>query len=65
MQYPESGPFRIIIAGPGGTGKSHIYDALRSFYNAVNLNHELVFTAPTGVAASNIGASTTASYASL
>ncbi|KAJ6498549.1 hypothetical protein C8R47DRAFT_971703, partial [Mycena vitilis] len=48
----------LIIGGPGGTGKSHIYDALKSFYDEVELRPELNFTAPTGVAASNIHGST-------
>ncbi|KAJ7274700.1 hypothetical protein C8J57DRAFT_946934, partial [Mycena rebaudengoi] len=55
----EHKPFRLIIGGSGGTGKSHIYDALRAFYDEVGLLHELTFTAPTGVAASNVRGSTT------
>jgi hypothetical protein len=54
----EHKPFCLIIGGSGGTGKSHIYDALRVFYE-VGLLHELTFTAPTGVAASNVRGSTT------
>ncbi|KAJ7251341.1 hypothetical protein C8J57DRAFT_959861, partial [Mycena rebaudengoi] len=55
----EHKPFRLIIGGSGGTGKSHIYDALHAFYEEVGLLHELTFTAPTGVAASNVRGSTT------
>jgi hypothetical protein len=55
----ERKPFRLIVGGSGGTGKSHVYDALRAFYDEVGLLHELTFTAPTGVAASNVGGSTT------
>ncbi|KAJ7467136.1 hypothetical protein FB451DRAFT_1013304, partial [Mycena latifolia] len=55
---PNRKPFRMIIGGPGGTGKSHIYDALRAFYDEVGSLHELNFTAPTGVSASNIHGST-------
>ncbi|KAJ7290060.1 hypothetical protein C8J57DRAFT_978655, partial [Mycena rebaudengoi] len=55
----EHKPFRLIIGGSGGTGKSHIYDALRAFYDEVGLLPELTFTAPTGVAASNVRGSTT------
>ncbi|KAJ7264730.1 hypothetical protein C8J57DRAFT_1069851, partial [Mycena rebaudengoi] len=47
----EHKPFRLIIGGSGGTGKSHIYDALQAFYDKVGLLHELTFT---GVAASNV-----------
>ncbi|KAJ7711762.1 hypothetical protein B0H16DRAFT_1239224, partial [Mycena metata] len=54
----ERPPFRLIIGGPGGTGKSHIYDALKVFYSEVDLLPELNFTAPTGVSASNIHGST-------
>ncbi|KAJ6472604.1 hypothetical protein C8R45DRAFT_772573, partial [Mycena sanguinolenta] len=56
---PDRQPFRLIIAGPGGTGKSHIYDALKAFYDEVGILPELNFTAPTGVSASNIHGSTT------
>jgi hypothetical protein len=55
---PDNEPFRMIIGGPGGTGKSHIYDALRSFYDELGILAELNFTAPTGVSASNIRGST-------
>ncbi|KIY65052.1 hypothetical protein CYLTODRAFT_337883, partial [Cylindrobasidium torrendii FP15055 ss-10] len=58
-------PFRLIIGGPGGTGKSHIYQAVREFYEHVGKEDELTFTAPTGVAASNIGGSTVHSELSL
>ncbi|KAJ7122517.1 hypothetical protein C8R43DRAFT_818251, partial [Mycena crocata] len=51
-------PFRLIIGGPGGAGKSHVYDALRMFYDEVGILPELNFTAPTGVSASNIRGST-------
>ncbi|THU88951.1 hypothetical protein K435DRAFT_619335, partial [Dendrothele bispora CBS 962.96] len=65
MDRTNGSPFRIIIGGPGGTGKSHIYEALRTFYREQNIDYELAFTAPTGIAASNIGASTTASFLAL
>ncbi|THU90477.1 hypothetical protein K435DRAFT_598643, partial [Dendrothele bispora CBS 962.96] len=58
-------PFRLIIGGPGGTGKSHLYDAIKFFYRSLKIDHEIAFTAPTGISASNIGASTTASFLSL
>lgn len=50
-------PFRVILGGPGGAGKSHIYDALRAFYKEIEKLAELNFT-PTGVSASNIHDST-------
>jgi hypothetical protein len=56
---PDRKPFRILIGCSGGTGKSHVYDALKAFYNEVGILPELNFTAPTGVAASNIHGSTT------
>ncbi|KAJ7161273.1 hypothetical protein C8R43DRAFT_858244, partial [Mycena crocata] len=55
---PDRKPFRMIIGGPGGTGKSHIYDALKAFYDEIGRISELNFTAPTGVSASNIHGST-------
>ncbi|KAF9013778.1 hypothetical protein BDZ89DRAFT_1142466 [Hymenopellis radicata] len=50
---PGRAPYRLVVAGPGGTGKSRMYDA------------ELTFTAPTGIAAANIGGSTVAAELSL
>lgn len=61
----ENKPFRLLMGGSGGTGKSHVYDALRAFYDEVSLLHELTFTAPTGVAASNVRGSTTHSEAAI
>ncbi|KAJ6577268.1 hypothetical protein B0H19DRAFT_930933, partial [Mycena capillaripes] len=55
---PDRNPYRIIIGGPGGVGKSHLYDALKAFYNELGILSELNFTAPTGVSASNILGST-------
>ncbi|KIY65097.1 hypothetical protein CYLTODRAFT_357386 [Cylindrobasidium torrendii FP15055 ss-10] len=55
----------MIIGGPGGTGKSHIYQAVREFHEAIGKGNELAFTAPTGVAASNIGGNTVHSELSL
>ncbi|THV00036.1 hypothetical protein K435DRAFT_617878, partial [Dendrothele bispora CBS 962.96] len=65
MRDRREEPFRIIIGGPGGTGKSHIYAAIRAWYEALHIDGELAFTAPTGIAACNIGASTAASFLSL
>ncbi|KAJ7507051.1 hypothetical protein B0H11DRAFT_1647166, partial [Mycena galericulata] len=64
---PNAGrkPFRLIIGGPGGAGKSHIYDALKAFYDEVGILPELNFTAPTGVSAVNIRGSTLHHEASL
>ncbi|KAJ7826740.1 hypothetical protein B0H13DRAFT_1451055, partial [Mycena leptocephala] len=58
MHNPDRKPFRLIIAGPGGAGKSHLYDALKAFYDELGILSELNFTAPTGVSASNIFGST-------
>ncbi|KIY60793.1 hypothetical protein CYLTODRAFT_384937 [Cylindrobasidium torrendii FP15055 ss-10] len=55
----------MIIGGPGGTGKSHVYQAIREFFTCLGKQKELTFTAPTGVAASNIGGSTVHSEISL
>ncbi|KAF8989396.1 hypothetical protein BDZ89DRAFT_974723, partial [Hymenopellis radicata] len=62
---PQLAPFRLIIAGPGGTGKSQMYSAVKTFYAASELFGELAFTAPTGIAASNIGGSTVSAELSL
>ncbi|KAF9014639.1 hypothetical protein BDZ89DRAFT_962684 [Hymenopellis radicata] len=62
---PQLVPFRLIVAGPGGTGKSQMYSAVKTFYAASQLFGELAFTAPTGIAASNIGGSTVSAELSL
>ncbi|KAF9055463.1 hypothetical protein BDZ89DRAFT_897718, partial [Hymenopellis radicata] len=65
LTNPQRPPFRLIVAGPGGTGKSRLYDAIKTFYTALKLEHELTFTAPTGIAAANIGGSTVSAELSL
>lgn len=49
-----STPLRLIIHGPGGTGKSRVIDALRSFFECRNESRRLRLAAYTGVAAKNI-----------
>lgn len=58
MSDPGRKPHCLIIGGPGGTGKSHIYEALRVFYEEMGCPWELNFTAPTGVSSSNVSGST-------
>jgi hypothetical protein len=58
-------PLRLIIGGPGGTGKSQIFEAVYEFYKLLGHAYQLKITAPTGLAASNIGGSTLHSEASL
>ena len=62
---PSKAPFRFILGGPGGTGKSHVYNAFKLFLNAIGRPYDFAFTAPTGVAAANIGGSTIYSELSL
>ncbi|KAF9064654.1 hypothetical protein BDP27DRAFT_1230140, partial [Rhodocollybia butyracea] len=64
LQNPQQEPFHFIVGGPGESGKSHLYDALCAFYMEIGCSMELTFTAPTGVAASNIHGSTIHSEAS-
>ncbi|GAA5857777.1 hypothetical protein JCM5353_003876 [Sporobolomyces roseus] len=59
------GQLCFLLAGPGGTGKSRIFDAIKEFYTRVGFPGGLKVTAPTGVAAVNIGGSTIHSEASL
>ncbi|KAF9017146.1 hypothetical protein BDZ89DRAFT_888318, partial [Hymenopellis radicata] len=59
LRQVNRSPFRMIIGGSGGTGKSHLYDALRAFYQEFEQQAELKFTAPTGIAALNVRGSTT------
>jgi hypothetical protein len=48
----------MAIFGEGGTGKSRVIEAVRSWFTVLNRQHELVVTSLTGVAAFNIRGST-------
>jgi len=47
-------PIRILLTGPGGTGKTHVVNALRALMAEYGSEHMLRFLAPTGSAASLI-----------
>ncbi|KAF5361235.1 hypothetical protein D9757_013225 [Collybiopsis confluens] len=51
-------PLRMLVTGPGGTGKSRIFEAWTEFHQELGRTHELRLTAPTGVVASDIGGCT-------
>lgn len=46
----SSKPIRVIVHGPGGTGKSRVIDALRSFFDCRKESRRLRLAAYTGVA---------------
>lgn len=48
----------MIVAGPGGTGKSRVIAALTSLFEKLNSSHQLKKAAPTGIAAYAIGGTT-------
>ncbi|KAI3997998.1 hypothetical protein K525DRAFT_181826, partial [Schizophyllum commune Loenen D] len=58
-------PLRLLVTGPGGTGKSRIFNAWTEFYTELALLEEFRLTAPTGVVASDIGGCTIHSEAAL
>ncbi|KAJ3899401.1 hypothetical protein F5879DRAFT_810956, partial [Lentinula edodes] len=58
-------PLRLLVTGPGGTGKSRIFAAWSDFYQGLGRNDEFRLTAPTGVVASQIGGCTIHSEAAL
>jgi hypothetical protein len=47
-------PICILLTGPGGTGKTHVVNALRTLMAEYGSEHTLCFLAPTGSAASLI-----------
>ncbi|KAI8843738.1 hypothetical protein BC829DRAFT_354641, partial [Chytridium lagenaria] len=47
-------PIRMIVLGPGGTGKSHLVNALSDFHKRLGVETALERAAFTGVAAANI-----------
>lgn len=58
-------PLWLLVTGPGGTGKSRVFDAWTEFHAVLKQSGSFHLTAPTGVVASNIGGSTTHSEVSL
>nr|GAT48229.1 ATP-dependent DNA helicase [Mycena chlorophos] len=58
-------PLRLLVTGPGGTGKSQIFKAWTEFHRGMEILNEFCLTGPTGVVASDIGGSTTHSMVSL
>jgi hypothetical protein len=45
-------PLRMLLTGPGGTGKTHVVKALRKVMTFYGCEHKIRFLAPTGSAAS-------------
>ncbi|KAF9064003.1 hypothetical protein BDP27DRAFT_1150782, partial [Rhodocollybia butyracea] len=58
-------PLRLLVTGPGGTGKSRIFEAWTEFHQELNCTEEFRLTAPTGVVASDIGGCTIHAEAAL
>ncbi|KAF9037307.1 hypothetical protein BDZ89DRAFT_910173, partial [Hymenopellis radicata] len=50
----NSPQLRMFLNGPGGTGKSHVINGLREFFELRNQSRRFRLTAYTGVAARNI-----------
>lgn len=51
-------PLKMIMTGPGGTGKTHVVNALCELMRCYNSSHKIRFLAPTGAAAVLIGGQT-------
>ncbi|KAJ3832213.1 hypothetical protein F5878DRAFT_495075, partial [Lentinula raphanica] len=51
-------PLRMLLSGPGGTGKSHVVHAVRELMSHFGLQHTIRFMAPTGSAAKLINGTT-------
>lgn len=47
-------PLRMLMTGPGGTGKTHVVKAVKRVMANYGCGHRIRFLAPTGSAASNI-----------
>ncbi|KAF9001049.1 hypothetical protein BDZ89DRAFT_900556, partial [Hymenopellis radicata] len=50
----SSPQLRMFLNGPGGTGKSHVINALKEFFDLRKQSRRFRLTAYTGVAARNI-----------
>ncbi|KAL1685483.1 hypothetical protein GGG16DRAFT_66191, partial [Schizophyllum commune] len=51
MPLPSSTPLRMLMTGPGGTGKSHVINAFKDLLSFFSMGHTLRLLAPTGSAA--------------
>ena len=51
-------PLRMLMTGPGGTGKTHAVKALQKLMMVHNLQHLIRFLGPTGSSAQQIGGTT-------
>jgi hypothetical protein len=51
-------PLRMLMTGPGGTGKTHAVKALQKLMTLHNLQHLIRFLGPTGSSAKQIGGTT-------
>ncbi|PVF91940.1 hypothetical protein CPB86DRAFT_688246, partial [Serendipita vermifera] len=55
---PLSPPIRLLLTGPGGTGKSHVVNTFKKLMAAYGVDHKLRLLAPTGSTAGIIDATT-------
>ena len=51
-------PLRMLLTGPGGTGKTHVVKAVQELLSHCGLAHKICFLAPTGSAAAIINGMT-------
>ncbi|KAL1685022.1 hypothetical protein GGG16DRAFT_32229, partial [Schizophyllum commune] len=47
----STSPLRMLMTGPGGTGKSHVINAFKALLSFFSMGHTLRLLAPTGSAA--------------
>lgn len=53
-KIPTETPLRMLMTGPGGTGKTHVVKAVKEVMQFYGCEHKIRFLAPTGSAASLI-----------
>ncbi|KAF9778000.1 hypothetical protein BJ322DRAFT_1015142, partial [Thelephora terrestris] len=59
LKVADSGkPLRMLMTGPGGTGKTHAVRALQKLMGIHNMQHLIRFLGPTGSSAKQIGGTT-------
>ena len=58
-------PLQMMLCGPGGVGKSQVFSAIGEFYTLLGHELQLKITAPTSLAANNVGSVTIHAEASL
>ncbi|TEB26514.1 hypothetical protein FA13DRAFT_1588949, partial [Coprinellus micaceus] len=54
IKSPAESPLRMLMTGPGGTGKTYVVNSVKEVMNSYACGHRIRYLAPTGSAAALI-----------